>query len=47
MVGGDLSNISDVAKRNINPDASTITSDTSLLTNLRNLTIIYDNAGIT
>ncbi|MDR3477200.1 MAG: MBG domain-containing protein, partial [Gammaproteobacteria bacterium] len=43
---GNLSNVRDVARRNINSDAAITTSVLSLLTNLRNVTYIFDNAGI-
>lgn len=46
IYGGTLSNIRDIGRRNINPGAAVTPTNLSLLSNLRNLTIIFDNAGI-
>jgi hypothetical protein len=43
---GNLGNVRDVARRNINPDAAVTATDIPLLTHLRNVTYIFDNAGV-
>src|SRR5581483_11619014 len=43
---GTLSNVRDVARRNINANAGSTVTNITLLTNLRNVTIIFDNAGV-
>lgn len=45
--GGTLSNIRDVGRRNVNANPGTIGTSLALLTSLRNVTIILDNASLT
>ncbi|MHB1222323.1 MAG: beta strand repeat-containing protein, partial [Gammaproteobacteria bacterium] len=46
VYGGTLSNIRDLGRRNIHINAGFTSTNIDLLTSLRNLTIIFDNAGI-
>lgn len=45
VYGGTLSNIRDIGRRNINVGAGVTTTNLDLLTNLRNATLIFDNAN--
>ncbi len=45
--GGTLSNIRDISRRNVSSTPGVTGTNPALLTNLRNLTIILDNAGFT